>query len=97
MPPILKIIFIILGIAPLLRLIITMVMVIGGMAFVLWLAVAFEVMLKSSACLVMVYSTFSLLLILLAVARRRTADEHDGCVQLTLLKKSAVRLVGVAF
>lgn len=96
MPPILKIIFVLLGIAPFLRLIITMAMVTCGMAVFLWVATAFEMMLKSSACLMAAYSSFSFLLISLALARRRTPGEQDKCVHLTLLKHSAVRLMGMA-
>ena len=96
MPPILKIIFILLGIAPLLRLIITMAVVACGMTVVIWFAVSYGVMVKSSACLLVVYSSFSLILLLVAAARKRTAGEQKKHVQWSLLKNSAVRLVGIA-
>jgi len=96
MPPILKIIFIILGIAPLLRLIMTIVIFTCGMAVVLWFAVAYGVMVKSSALIFLVYSCFSGLLISLGMALRRTAQDQNKYLQWTLIRKSAVRLVGMA-
>ena len=94
MPPILKIIFIILGIAPLMRLILTTAVVSFGTAVFLWAIIACGFMEKSSACLVIVYSSFSLLSI--AVSRKRTADREINTVQWKLVKNSAVRLVGIA-
>lgn len=95
MPPILKIIFIIMGIAPLLRLILTTVVVSCGTAAVLWSSIACGLMERSSACLgaIVAYSTFSLLS--LAFSRKRTAERQGKNVQWKLVWNSAVRLVGI--
>lgn len=95
MPPILKIIFIILGIAPLLRLILTTLVVSCGTAAVLWAVITCGVMEKSSAFLVamVLYSSFSLFS--LAVSRKKTADRLIESVQWKLVRNSAVRLVGI--
>ena len=76
MPPLFKIMFILLGIAPLLRLVITLVMMTCGMAVILWLAIVFQVMFKTSAALVVVYSIFSLILISLATVKTKPENQQ---------------------
>ena len=97
MPPLFKIMFILLGIAPLLRLVITLVMMTCGMAVILWLAIVFQVMFKTSAALMVVYSIFSLILISLATVKTKTENQQRRRGSLALLKNSALRLVGVGF
>lgn len=97
MPPLFKIMFILLGIAPLLRLVITLVMMTCGMAVILWLAIVFQVMFKTSAALVVVYSIFSLILISLATVKTKTENQQRRRGSFALLKNSALRLVGVGF
>lgn len=97
MPPLFKIMFILLGIAPLLRLVITLAMMTCGMAVILWLAIVFQVMFKTSAALVVVYSIFSLILISLATVKTKTENQQRRRSSFALLKNSALRLVGVGF
>lgn len=84
-----------MGIAPLLRLILTTVVVSCGTAAVLWSSIACGFMERSSACLVAIvaYSTFSLLS--LAFSRKKTAERQVKNVQWKLMRNSAVRLVGI--
>lgn len=96
MPPIFKVIFILLGIAPFLWLVTTITFMTCGMAVILWLAIEFQVMFKSSAALVVVYTIFSVLLISVAVVKTRSAGKHKRRGPFALLKNSALRLVGVA-
>lgn len=93
MPPIFKIILIIMGIAPLLRLMLTVTVVSFGTAVVLWSFIACGFMERSSACLVVASSSFSLLS--LAFTRRRTAARQVNNVQWRLIRNAAVRLVGM--
>jgi len=93
MPPIFKIILIIMGIAPLLRLMLTVAVVSCGTAVVLWSFIACGFMERSSACLVVASSSFSLLS--LAFTRKRTAARQVNNVQWRLIRNAAVRLVGM--
>lgn len=92
MPPILKVVFILLGIAPLLRLIINTVALSCGTIVVLWLAIANGLVSKWSAFALVLYSCFSLLCLVLA--RKSTKNRKMKYVEWKLVRKSAVRLVG---
>jgi len=95
MPPIFKIILIIMGIAPLLRLMLTAAVVVCGTAVILWSSIACGFMERSSACLLVAYSSFSLLS--LAFTRIRTAERQGNNVQWRLIRNAAVRLVGMLY
>ena len=98
MPPIFKIMLIILGVAPLLRLMLTAAVVSCGTAVILWSSIACGFMGRSLACfvvacMVVAYSSFSLLT--LAFARKRTAERLVNNVQWRLMRNAVVRLVGM--
>ena len=93
MPPIFKIILIIMGIAPLLRLMLTMAVVSCGTAVVFWSFIACGFMERSSACFVVASSSFSLLS--LAFIRKRAAEIQMNNVRWRLIRNGVVRLVGM--
>ena len=93
MPPVLKIIFILLGIAPFLRILMSIVVFSSGMALLLMFTTAYGLLAKTSVYLVVVYSSVSLLL--LCFSRKRADSQQVKSTQWTLLKNSAVRIVGI--
>lgn len=93
MPPVLKIIFILLGIAPFLRILMSIVVFSSGMALLLMFTTAYGLLAKNSVYLLVVYSSFSLLL--LCFSPKRTDSQQVKSTQWTLLKNSAVRIVGI--
>lgn len=92
MPPILKVVFILLGIAPLLRLIINTVVFSCVTIVVLCLAIASGIVSKWTAFALVLYSSFSLLCLVLA--RKSTNNRKIKYVEWNLVRKSAVRVVG---
>jgi len=93
MPPVLKIIFILLGIAPFLRILMSIVVFSSGMALLLTFTTAYGLLAKNSVYLVVVYSSFSFLL--LCISRKRAHSQQVKSTQWTLLKNSFVRIVGI--
>lgn len=93
MPPVLKIIFILLGIAPFLRLFMSIVVFSSVMALLLMFTTVCGLLAKNSVYFVVVYSSFSLLL--LCFSRKRADSQQVKSTQWTLLKNSAVRIVGI--
>lgn len=92
MPPILKVVFILLGIAPLLRLIMNTVIFSCGTIVVLFLAIASGLVSKGTAFALVLYLSFSLLCLVLA--RKSANNRKIKYVEWKLVRKSAVRLVG---
>ena len=93
MPPVLKIIFVLLGIAPFLRLFMSIVVFSSVMALLLMFTTVCGLLAKNSVYFVVVYSSFSLLL--LCFSRKRADSQQVKSTQWTLLKNSAVRIVGI--
>lgn len=82
-----------MGIAPLLRLMLTLAVVSCGTAVVFWSFIACGFMERSSACFVVASLSFSLLS--LAFTWKRTAERQMNNVQWRLIRNAVVRLVGM--
>ena len=91
MPSFLKIIMVVLGIAPLLKLLLSMVLLIGFTTVALYITTAYGFIKATSAALVVMY--FSGSLVWFVFMRTLTAGRKGKILEWKLMKYSTVRLV----